>query len=122
MKKRFTTSLLILLAMLTFQSCEEALETSLIDKKVTLLAPANNITTSNTNQTFYWETIDGAAEYQLQVVNPKFDSIAQLITDTIINKNQFVIEMNGGDYQWRVKAINNSSSSQYSDAWNLAIQ
>ena len=89
MKKRFTTSLLILLATLTFQSCEETLEISLTDKKVTPLAPADNITTSNSSQTFYWETIDGAAEYQLQVVSPKFDSIAQLITDTIINKNQF---------------------------------
>ena len=120
--KKIRFSLLAILGIISCPGCEEALETVLTEKNVVLQAPANKIKTSDPNQTFYWDFMDGASEFQLQIVSPKFDSIARLITDTIITKNQFPLEMQAGNYQWRVKAINNSSSTKFTDPWNLEIQ
>ena len=103
-------------------ACETALEENLSGKKPVLLAPVNNLVTIDTMHTFYWERMDGADEYQLQLVSPRFDSIVQLIVDTTINGNTFTMDLNPKRYQWRVKAINSGSESDFSDIWNLEIQ
>jgi hypothetical protein len=107
---------------LLLTGCEEAIERELAGQPVILLAPANNTVTTDTLQTFYWETMTGAGTYQLQVVSPRFDSITKLIEDTIINRNRFTIDMPQGDFQWRVRAFNNSSNSAYSDTFRVIIQ
>lgn len=116
MKKYF-----ILLSILFLIACEEVLEISLAGKKTVLLSPVNNLNTVDTLQTFYWQKLNGAVRYQLQIVSPKFDSIVRLIRDTIILQNTFTKDMDTGTYQWRVKAINNGSESDFSDPWNLKI-
>jgi len=111
-----------IVAFIFCSGCETALETDLTDKKPTLLAPANNLITTDSLNTFYWETIDGANNYQLQIVSPQFDSIARLATDTIINRNQFVMKLAPNIYEWRVRAMNSSTHSKYSDTFHLIIQ
>jgi hypothetical protein len=111
-----------IVVILLLSSCEKAIERALDGQKVILLAPANNTVTTDTLQTFYWETMTGAATYQLQVVSPRFDSIARLIEDTIVNRNRFIVDMPQGNFQWRVRAFNNSSNSAYSDTFRVTIQ
>jgi outer membrane protein assembly factor BamB len=108
--------------LLVVSGCEEALERPLTGQRVTLLSPVNNLATTDTTQTFYWEKLNDALQYQLQIVSPRFDSIVRLINDTIISTNRFVLDMDTGRFQWRVKALNNSSESDNSDIWNLKIQ
>jgi hypothetical protein len=103
-------------------SCETATERELSGIQPILLAPMNNTVTTDTMQTFYWETLNGASTYQLQVVSPRFDSMIRLIDDTIITKNRFTIDMPAGEFQWRVRASNNSGPSAYSDTFNLKVQ
>ena len=112
---------LIILIVICLISCDETLEFSLIGKKVTLLAPVNNLNTTDSVHTFYWEKLNGAVQYQLQIVSPRFDSIVRLVDDTIITNNTFHTELDKGTYQWRVKALNNSTQSDNSDIWNLKI-
>lgn len=109
-------------AVLPVIGCDTALEKNLAGKKVTLLAPVNNLITTDTLQTFYWELLDGATKYQIQVVSPRFDSIVRLIADTTTAKNTFLIDLDVNSYQWRVKAKNNSTSSDESEIRNLKIQ
>jgi hypothetical protein len=112
----------LLLFIFIIISCEQAFENQLTNTKPRLLAPANNLITSDTLHTFYWETVPGAVEYQLQVVTPTFESIARLITDTIITHNKITLTLRKSDYQWRIKALNISTSSNYSDTFRLKIQ
>lgn len=103
-------------------SCESALEENL-KEKVHLLAPANRIVTTDTVHTFYWEMMEGATHYQLQVVSPRFDSIARLIVDTTIANNQFNLTLHKNTrYEWRVRALNSSTYSLYSDTFHITIQ
>jgi hypothetical protein len=111
----------LLLCLIVF-GCEEVLERSLEGKKVVLQAPANNLSTTDSAHLFYWDEMEGALEYQLQIVTPRFDSIVRLIEDSTMNGVTFDTELEPGTYQWRVRALNNSTRSDYSDAWNLTIQ
>ncbi len=113
----------ILIATLAlFSRCETAFETYLDDKKVMLLSPLNNHNTSDRSQLFYWEPLDGAISYQLQLVSPRFDSLVTLITDTTITFNELNLVLPKGGYQWRVRGLNNSSKSLFSSQWNLTVQ
>lgn len=103
-------------------SCEEVLEKSLVDKKVVLQGPVNNLTTTDTTQNFLWQEMDGAIAYQLQIVSPRFDSMVKLAADTPVVDVKLNLGLKKGVYQWRVRAKNNSTVSSYSDAWNLTIQ
>src|SRR5690349_4304894 len=85
-------------------SCEEVLERSLVDKKVNLQAPVNNLTTTDTAHNFYWDEMEGATGYQLQIVSPRFDSIVKMLTDTPVTGNILHLSLNKGAYQWRVRA------------------
>lgn len=122
-KIRFNCLAAILLGLLCFlNSCDEQLDRDLSKVNVTLLSPANKIITSDTLQTFYWEAVDSLVTYQIQIVSPQFDSIAKLIVDTVISKNQLKLNLNPGLYQWRVRVLNNTSSGPFSQAWKLTIQ
>jgi hypothetical protein len=117
-----SNKLIFVFWVMLFIACDQTLEISLTGQRVALAAPVNNLVTKDTIQTFFWQKIDGALEYQLQIVSPRFDSIARLIRDTIISTNKFTMDMESGVYQWRVKASNHSSESAISETWNLVIQ
>lgn len=96
-----------------FTSCSDVIESDLGKSGVTILAPANNAINPNYVQTFWWEYVDGASSYQLQIVKPTFDSVLVLVVDTTIQSNKFSISLLPGNYQWRIKAKNGSSETPY---------
>jgi len=113
---------LFFMIIIALTGCEDGFENDLTGEKVQLLAPANNVISEDSLQTFYWEPLDGATAYQVQIVSPRFDSIIRLETDTLTSRNQIKFQLRIGQYSWRVKAINNSSNSQISDNFFLSIQ
>lgn len=80
---------------------------------VNVIAPANNLSTPNNAITFWWDELEGAEKYNLQIVKPRFDSILQLIVDTTITGNKFNHTFTPGKYQWRIKGINGGGSTVY---------
>jgi hypothetical protein len=57
--------------------------------------------------------VGGAEGYNLQIVSPSFSSITRLVLDSNISKNKFTYSLMPGAYQWRVRAYNNSSETDY---------
>ncbi|MDN3588078.1 fibronectin type III domain-containing protein [Pedobacter aquatilis] len=94
--------------------CSEFFEPSLKDTRITLLAPADSLETSEYRQSFWWTGNADAIFYRLQVVKPSFDKAATLILDTVITQDKFIYTLEPGKYQWRVRAENGSSQSEYS--------
>lgn len=101
----------VLLNTLLLFSCDDVIEKDLSNKQLTVISPANNIITSNSTITFWWEILEGAEYYQIQIVKPSFDSIIQLILDTSTTKDKILLSLSPGNYQWRLKAWNNNSHS-----------
>lgn len=106
--------ILISSMLLLFQSCSLIFEEDISDEVVELYAPADDLVTSTTNQTFWWEELSGATEYTLEVVSPEFENIELIVLDTTIEETKFTYNFTTPkSYQWRVKALNNGYETGY---------
>lgn len=112
MKKNKSLFVLILL-FAGFVSCESWFSTDISKKEVVILSPHDGILTNINTQLFWWESIEDASEYTLQIVSPDFDSIEYLVADTNLSGNKFESYLSPGEYEWRVKAINEAYETDY---------
>lgn len=103
----------MLLLFATLSGCDDIIEPDLSSKAVQLIAPSDSVVTSANVQTFWWKELDGALTYELHVVSTSFDSIVSVVLDTTLTKNQFQYTLGPGQFQWRVRALNGSSSTPY---------
>lgn len=110
MKKYFFSLCLLLF----FTNCEEIiLETNISDKNMQLLAPANNAQFNSTSVTFTWEALEDATKYRIQIAKPNFATANEIVLDTETTETSFTKQLNIGEYEWRVKALNNSYSTEF---------
>jgi hypothetical protein len=102
-------------------SCSAIIEPSISKRAVQLEAPYDQYKSNSYTINFWWDQVDDALHYRLQVVTPKFDSAASLVADTLIKGNKFSLNLSPGNYQWRVRAENGSSQTPYTSARNFTI-
>ena len=103
-----------IVSLFAFSGCRKDFIVEDISKKSLVInAPANNTTTTLNQVTFWWDELDGAEKYNLQIVKPDFSNAIQLIVDTNIATNKFNYTFKPGKYQWRVKATNAGHSTPY---------
>jgi hypothetical protein len=107
---RIVYTLLILL----FISCDDIVEKDIRDDTVELVAPADNAVVAEGDIMFWWNELQGASQYELQVVSPNMLSPQTLVLDTVITKHTFTLSLPAGNYQWCVKAINTGYVTQSS--------
>ena len=100
--------ILVLLA-----GCEALIEQNLTDQEIFIIMPMKDIESSQTVQLFWWEPVTGAEYYNLQVVSPSFDSILRLVIDTNLVKEKHQVLLYPGQFEWRIRAYNYSSSTDY---------
>lgn len=101
------------IVLMIFSACEKVFEENIDKDKVIILTPADSSSVSSQTITFWWNEIEGATEYELQVVSPNFDSINALLLDTLLSKNKFVFNFAPGKYQCRVRALNSAYATNY---------
>ncbi len=83
------------------------------NETVTALSPPDGFNTPNNSVTFWWEEVDGAEKYNIQIVSPSFSNIQQLITDSSVTTDKFTQVLTPGTYQWRVRATNNGGNTSW---------
>jgi len=98
-----------------FSSCSAVFEKSIAEKSIDIYIPADSFKTKLYNQQFYWEKVTGATSYRLQIVSPNFNSatIQRFILDTITSTNSITVQLNPGEYEWRLRAQNGGSETAY---------
>lgn len=94
-------------------ACDDFFEEELSEESVVLVAPVNGLLTSSSSFTFWWEKVEGATKYNLQIVKPSFTAVEQLLLDTNLTTTQFPFQLFPGSFEWRVKAYNGSSETPY---------
>lgn len=99
---------------LSLFSCEEILlEDDISKSEVLLVAPVNNAQFLSTGVTFSWEKVQNATQYHLQIAKPNFTNPVQIVLDTLIISNTFTYQLNIGEYEWRVQAVNSAYETPY---------
>jgi len=106
--------LIVAMSLLIFLfACEDIFEKNLGKQDMTILSPPNSYLTEVATITFWWEEVKGVYKYNLQIVSPDFNYIEKPILDTNISSDKFEYTLTPGTYQWRVKAFNNSTETDY---------
>lgn len=100
------------LLLLAGPSCTDIIEVDISGEEIELVAPLNQFTSNSRTVNFFWNPIDGATEYNLQVVSPSYDSIAQVVVDSFTFDNNLTLTLNPGNYEWSVLGINSAYSSR----------
>jgi hypothetical protein len=96
--------------------CNEFFEEVIEEDSIIMLAPADGIETEIVTQTFWWQEIDGASGYRMQIVSPSFNSIEVFVVDTLVKGDKFETTLYPGDFEWRVRGEN----SAYLTDWSIA--
>lgn len=96
-------------------SCEkEFIETDLSGKSLAVIAPADNDTVATAVPLFWWNEINGARNYRLQIVYPDFNVPQQLLYDTTVEADRFYPSLSPGyTYYWRIRPENGSSHGDW---------
>jgi hypothetical protein len=108
-----SATILCSLLLLLFSCTKDFIVKDIKNDLVNVIAPIDNLSSPNNTITFWWDELDGAEKYNLQIVKPNFNSVTQLILDTNITTTKFYKTLAPGTYQWRIKAINNGGSTAY---------
>jgi hypothetical protein len=112
MKNRLIIVFLLVISGLT--ACDDIFLKDITNKKVTVVCPADGyITTSSKSILFWWEGMDGADEYELQIVTPDFQNIQQLKVEELLDTVRYSVTLPAGNYQWRIRGLNNSYASEF---------
>lgn len=116
-QKNFYTWIFGLLVLLSGSGCKDFIEPSLENRPMELRAPADGTESNKYLVGFWWEPVEDALSYRLQLVSPDFDKPASLVIDTVVEaKTKIELTLEPGKYQWRVRAENGSSQSKYAAA------
>jgi len=103
----------IIAVVLLASACNIIFEEDLSKEVILVNMPLDGTISSDTSQLFWWELLDGALGYNLQIVAGSFDNPLYLLVDTNAIGNKFLFEMIPGEYQWRISGWNNSSETKY---------
>jgi hypothetical protein len=112
MKKLIFSCIIIVFAFL-FSCKKDFIVKDITKATISINSPASNLVTTSNQVTFWWEPVDGAEKYALQVVQPDFTSLTKILLDTSVTGTKYVLTLQPGTYQWRIKATNNGGSTSY---------
>jgi len=94
-------------------SCDKYIEDDISNEHVVMLSPADGVVTHETTITFWWEEMDEASKYVLQVATPSFESAIRLVVDTTMTETMYEYDFTPNSYECRVRAENSGSETEY---------
>lgn len=103
----------LLMATLLWTCKPDFIEEDLSKSAVTLISPVNNLNTVSLTQIFWWDEVEGATGYEIQVISPSIASPAILVLDSNTVVNQYTLTLSPGSYEWQVRAYNGSSTTPF---------
>ncbi|QHS56496.1 hypothetical protein GWR56_13465 [Mucilaginibacter sp. 14171R-50] len=117
----FIALFLLFFTSLLAVSCKEFIEPSIENKKVYLKAPSDGFQSKLYKISFWWDEVEDALGYRLQVVSPGFAAPDRLVLDTLVSGNKFSVNLDPGKYEWHLRAENGSTVTAYSGARSFEV-
>lgn len=104
----------LLVAITLLAACREVREEDISDEKVDITFPKASQHLGYNTVTFVWEEMEGADEYVIDIVAPRFTDIsAYILHDTTISGTTFTYSFaEKGEYEWRIIGRNSGYDSK----------
>lgn len=116
MKKLLFTGLIISL----FQ-CSDVIVPNISEDLVLLRAPQDGSQQIGTSVVLSWEALPDAIDYRVEVAQPSFASLQQLLVDSITTDLSLAVSLSEGAYEWRVTAFNEAYASDCCEEWSFQL-
>ena len=111
----------IILMVFIVSSCGLVFEKDISKEDLQLIIPYDGQEYSTNQIQFKWVEMQYASGYQLEIVQPKFDSIQTFIYDTILTGTEFMCVLPPGEYQFRIKGVNSGYSSKVTGPYSITV-
>lgn len=112
MKRKTIFVILAAALAVSYVACDDVFEKDLSKKSVDVIAPADGVTAPAGVVTFLWRATEGADAYHVTVVSPSFGAVSRVAADTLMRNDSISVklslrlELDQGDYQWSIRALN----------------
>lgn len=113
LKPKYKILLLTSMMALFAVSCNEVFEQDIAGKSVSIISPADGYSSPSNQVVFWWNKLDGADWYNLQIVKPSFSNVQTLIVDTNVVGESFSWLLSFGEYEWRIRPENSAYIGDY---------
>ncbi len=119
MKNHNISKIILSLVLITFViSCDDIFEKDIREETVYMYTPYDGLSLNSLNVNFWFEYVDGAQEYNLQVVSPNFEYPEKILLDTNLVENQFTFTLYPDTFECRIYAFNSGyATNEYTYAW-----
>lgn len=87
--------------------------------KPVLISPSNSAQNQALNVVFSWGKIAQATSYRVEISKDKTFNLGVVPKSTTTNSTSFTHLVGGTTYYWRVKSINGSIESPWSEVWSM---
>ena len=107
--------LLLIFEIVFLSSCKDIFEEDISEDKVNVIAPTNAKRFKTREITFIWDELEGADEYQIEIVTPRYTAIEKIVKDTTIDGSKTSWNYtfpNVGEYEWKIVAKNGGYTSK----------
>ncbi len=128
----FTLFIILITIPFVFFQCDDIIEeVNLNETQIQLLAPSDSVTLSPGKITYTWASANNQLNsdtinilyYHFQLATPSFKEALQIIKDTVTTQTHISDSLNTtGEYEWRVKAFYNSSTSTEYTTYQLNVK
>ena len=96
-------------------SCVESgiLVEDISDQTISIVSPQDQASGLSSPVVFWWENLDGADSYRLQVVKGSFNSSNTFVIDTLITQQRFELQLQPNSYEWCVRGENSGFATSF---------
>ena len=113
LKPAHSAVMFILLLTSLLISCNEIVEEDISGKTVSITSPSDGFSSNSNQIVFWWNELEGADWYHLQIVKPSFSNVQTVVADTNVSGENFTGYFSFGSYQWRIRPENSAYSGDY---------
>lgn len=103
-------------------SCEDIISLpDISEDQISVIAPVDGAILEEGLNTFTWEELEFADQYQLQIARPNFETPSQVVFDTLVGDSTQVVRnltlsLTAETYQWRIRGLNSEFMTDYTTA------
>ncbi|WP_298487852.1 hypothetical protein [uncultured Maribacter sp.] len=119
MKKLVSISIISFIIMSILVGCDDVFEEDITKDSIITNSPKSNDIVVGNSVNFDWETIEGASDYRVKVIE---DNTNKIVIDSLVEIDFLSVPIVSGTYSWEVRGENFAYQTAYSLPQNFVVE